>query len=275
MVRLTLGVPILLVGLQLALVGNQLSFDVTKLATWTNAEEVFALPLGTFALLAAVTSLIGLYHRSMLLNRQLEKVQEQIAISNKQLNRSEKQFELALNQFALAQKKENFVLYLEHRKLIESGVKELLSQTKGFNFSEDSRFGEYQLRFDKFYELAFPENAFNELKNFNLKSTAPHFESRYKDYIAKLEELHITAINKELNEQVLYFGLIEGLFSTGLTYKPKQKLTNESIVNLAVEALDEVVFISVVLLHFNLISEVSFGTSKSLIEQINEIIKEK
>ncbi|WP_283709812.1 hypothetical protein [Pseudoalteromonas prydzensis] len=177
LVRLTLGVPILLAGLQLALVGNQLSFDVTKLATWTNTEKVFALPLGVFALLAAVTSLIGLYHRSMLLNRQLEKVQEQIAISNKQFKRSDEQFKLAQEQFMLAQKqyslvytKENYVLYCEHKKQIEEHCEKIIN---GLRNREGIY---YEIDYEKMYRYSFPENSYNQMDNFSLKSVRTPFE---------------------------------------------------------------------------------------------------
>ncbi|MAD76929.1 MAG: hypothetical protein CML20_19460 [Rheinheimera sp.] len=169
LVRLTLGVPILLAGLQLALVGNQLSFDVTKLATWTNTEKVFALPLGIFALLAAVTSLIGLYHRSMLLNRQLEKVQEQIAISNKQFKRSDEQFKLAQEQFALAQKKEHFMLRIEHQKnvneLINQVINRLVSTIPHFKSLERVR---YEYNTHRLYSILFPEN---DTRNFDNTGT--------------------------------------------------------------------------------------------------------
>lgn len=177
LVRLTLGVPILLAGLQLALVGNQLSFDVTKLATWTNTEKVFALPLGIFALLAAVTSLIGLYHRSMLLNRQLEKVQEQIAISNKQFKRSDEQFKLSQEQFMLAQKqyglvyiKENYVLYCEHKKQFEEHCERIVN---GLRIREDRYF---EIDYDKMYRYSFPENSYNQMDNFSLNSVGAAFE---------------------------------------------------------------------------------------------------
>lgn len=171
MVKLTLGVPIILAGLQLALVGNQLSFDLTKLATWTNTEKVFALPLGAFALLAAVTSLIGLYHRSMLLNRQLEKVQEQIAISNKQFKRSEEQFKLSQEQFMLAQNqyglvfmKENYVLYCEHKKQFEDHCERIIN---GLRHREGRYF---EIDYEKLYRLVFSENSYSRMKNFSLHS---------------------------------------------------------------------------------------------------------
>ncbi|MDC3214822.1 hypothetical protein NQU47_19970, partial [Pseudoalteromonas distincta] len=61
--------------------------------------------------MAAITTLIGMYYRSLQLAHQLNKVEDQIEIANKQFSKSSEQFELA-------SRKENFVLFLEHRKAV-------------------------------------------------------------------------------------------------------------------------------------------------------------
>lgn len=214
LVRLTLVVPILLAGLQLALVGNQLSFDVTQLATWTNAEKVFTLPLGVFALLAAVTSLIGLYHRSMLLNRQLEKVQEQIAISNKQFKRSDEQFLLAQEQFALAQKKENFMLRVEHQKnvneLITQVINRLVSSIPNFKNLELVR---YEYNIHRLYSILFPEN---DTRNFD--NTGTYIKSDvFLNYLTPLMVFltHIKNKNKPILNIEHFSNIQNSLMSLG------------------------------------------------------------
>ncbi|MEI8705172.1 hypothetical protein [Pseudoalteromonas sp. B62] len=165
------------VFLQLALVGPQLSFDVRQLNNWVNFEKVFSLPIGLFALLGATTTLVGVYHRSLLLNRQLDRVQEQIAISNKQFKRSDEQFKLSQEQFMLAQKqyslvytKENYVLYCEHKKQIEEHCEKIMN---GLRKRSDRYF---EIDYEKMYRYSFPENSYNQMDNFSLNSVGAAFE---------------------------------------------------------------------------------------------------
>lgn len=269
LVRLTLGVPILLAGLQLALVGNQLSFDVTKLATWTNTEKVFALPLGTFALLAAVTSLIGLYHRSMLLNRQLEKVQEQIAISNKQFKRSDEQFKLAQEQFALASRKENYVLYLEHSKRIREELKEKVEDGSAFVATEEKNFGRINIEFNKFYEVCFPENNHQAVYAFGHEASDTYFEKQFKEYKTKLEELVPLVIERSIGIGDLYQSINRPLFDVGLSYLPnKRPNTDDQIRQLILESFKSLQYIYVLLLHFALVEKETYESCRDLCEEL-------
>lgn len=274
LVRLTLIVPIILAGLQLALVGNQLNFDLTRLATWTNAEKVFSLPIGIFALLAAVTSLIGLYHRSMLLNRQLEKVQEQIAISNKQFKRSDEQFKLAQEQFALASRKENYVLYLEHSKRIREELEAQVEDGSAFVATEEKSLGRINITFNKFYEVCFPENSHQEVYTFGYAANCTYFEKQFKKYKTNLEKLVPLVMERSIGIDDLYKSLNRPLFDVGLSYLPNQKPNNnEQIQQLLLESFKYLQYIYILLLHYALIEQETYESCKSLCEELENAFK--
>ena len=271
MVRLTLGIPIILAGLQLALVGNQLSFDLTKLATWTNTEKVFALPLGAFALLAAVTSLIGLYHRSMLLNKQLEKVQEQIAISNKQFKRSEEQFKLAQEQFALASRKENYVLYLEHSKRIREGLEEKVEDGSVYLSSKEKSLGRINIEFNKFYGICFPENSHQAVNAFGYEASDTYFEKQFREYQAQLEELIPLVIERSIRIDDLFKSLNRPLFDVGISYLPNQEpKDNDQICQLILESFKSLQYIYVLLLHYALVEEQTYESCTDLCVKLED-----
>tara|TARA_Y100000588_G_scaffold394532_1_gene515532 strand:+ start:851 stop:1744 length:894 start_codon:yes stop_codon:yes gene_type:complete len=271
MVRLTLGIPIILAGLQLALVGNQLSFDLTKLATWTNTEKVFALPLGAFALFAAVTSLIGLYHRSMLLNRQLEKVQEQIAISNKQFKRSEEQFKLSQEQFALAAKKENYYFYTEHCKKINEEVSEHINNLESFISENKNKYGRFLFDFRIFYELCFPENKYDSMLVFEHKAQDFHYEEQLTKYKEILSQLLLNSEFKRITNDDLYSCLIKNLFSSGLTYVPKYlDRDSDNKSKIIYEVFNSLEIIFQVLTHYRLVKVETCEQCKHLIKKLEQ-----
>lgn len=218
-VRLTLAVPMGLTALQIAFVGNQLSFDITKLSTWTNVEEVFALPLGVLALLAAITSLIGLYHRSMLLNRQLEKVQEQISISNKQSAKSNEQFKVSQEQLRLNQKKENFNLYIEHKKLVIGIIKEKLELCKMINprFTDDGLVDAIYIDEIIAYKFFYPDNSPIKMKIFDCDFTNTSSSLDTKLLIETIEKIAVKQIEKI--SIIPFWGGLEELAKTGFTFR--------------------------------------------------------
>ena len=139
----SIGFPVLLFATQVWFTWDQLSFNPSELYNWTNFQNTFALPLNSFALLAAVTSLVGLYCRSLLLSQQLKNVEQQITISREQSKRADAQFELA-------QRKENLVMFFEHRKQIMEEIDKLAQLYGKTKFFIDT---------GKTYQKLFPSNS--------------------------------------------------------------------------------------------------------------------
>ena len=113
----------LALGAQLYFTFGSYSTDLRNIENWKTLASTFSFPLGVAGAMLAITSLVGLYQRSLQLSLQLVKVEDQIEISNKQFSKSSEQFELAQKQFSLANRKENFMLYIEHKKAVKNTKK--------------------------------------------------------------------------------------------------------------------------------------------------------
>lgn len=181
LVRITFLLPIVIFFLQLFLTGKQLSFDVMDLHVWMNFQEVFKLPLGCFALMGAVTTLVGLYHRSLMLNKQLKKMTEQIEISNKQSLRSEQQLKLAL-------RKESLVMFLEHRRYIFDEWDSRIKQLK----SDMPDFASFQYSASNLYKNLYSLNSPTNIEQLTTVSPSQQVERILDDFSTK----HTTIINR-------------------------------------------------------------------------------
>jgi len=111
---LTWILPLLLLGAQFALVGNQIDYDVMKLSNWVGMEAAFALPIRLFVLMVTITTLLGLYARSLQFSEQLRLSKMQQNLAFEQLKIAQKQSDRLESQLSLYMKKESFLLYHEH-----------------------------------------------------------------------------------------------------------------------------------------------------------------
>ena len=154
----------LALGSQLWFTNGQLSTDLNNINNWKTLASTFSFPIGVATAMLAITSLIGLYQRSLQLSLQLEKVEEQIAISNRQFKNSNKQFRLSQKQYLLAHRKENYILYCEHKKQLEEHCNRVMNGMR-------NREGIYfEIDYEKLYRIVFPENSYNKMENFSLNS---------------------------------------------------------------------------------------------------------
>ncbi|MDC3188986.1 hypothetical protein NQU96_04480 [Pseudoalteromonas elyakovii] len=163
------GTPLTVTGFfiaQICATKGSFSTEFSSLENWKTFTETFNLPIGVFTAMAAITTLIGMYYRSLQLAHQLNKVEDQIEIANKQFSKSSEQFELA-------SRKENFVLFLEHRKavreLVELHIEALIPMQKRFLKEHDHVSG-IIVNYQVLYEKLFPENTVKEMKEFNFKT---------------------------------------------------------------------------------------------------------
>lgn len=163
--------------LQASFTWHSLSLDPTNLINWVEFRDVFSLPINFAAAAIAITTLVGLYHRSLQLAVQLEKVEQQLIISNNQFKKSEQQFLLSQNQLKIAQeqyklnqKKESFALFVEHKKYIKNVFEEIFEKYK-LSKNEDNIF-QLSVFHDVLYKSLFPSNSTNEILDLDIESNS-------------------------------------------------------------------------------------------------------
>ncbi len=207
------GTPIIVIAffiVQICATKGSFSTEFNSLDNWKTFTDTFNLPIGVFTAMAAITTLIGMYYRSLQLAHQLNKVEDQIEIANKQFSKSSEQFELAQKQFSLASRKENFMLYIEHKKAVKNRLDTYLNALVS---SCDALAGsaEYlpglELRNDSLYGRIFSQNTALEMTHFALEADIQVFQlsaSKIEEEFEKLFELdandiHIKDIDEILN----------------------------------------------------------------------------
>lgn len=168
---LTWFIPLIVFALQIVSVGSQLSFDITELSNWTNLEQVFTLPIRTFILMVTITTLLGLYSRSIQLSEQLRLSRLQQNLAFEQLKLTKKQSERLEVQLNLTLKKDNYMLYQEHKKQFNEHLNDLLKVSKEiFRLLSPLKKEILIIYREKLYKSIFPENDSIEVKNVELKS---------------------------------------------------------------------------------------------------------
>lgn len=187
---------------QICATKGSFSTEFSSLGNWKTFTDTFNLPIGVFTAMAAITTLIGMYYRSLQLAHQLNKVEDQIEIANQQFKKSEQQFELAQKQFELVNRKENFTLYWEHQKQIRSYIEEKIKLRKtNLEKAMKNEIPPIDFEFGRFYSAAFPENSPENMKNFSLLASEKHFDTGAQWFIRDLTEygpLHRSVFDIEL-----------------------------------------------------------------------------
>ena len=145
----TIIIPIILVIAQLYFTLGGYSTDIASVSNWKTLTETFALPITVFTGFVALTTLIGMYHRSLQLSEQLNKVERQLT---------------------LVERKDNFQLYFEHVKQFEFKCNYL---TKLY---QKGVFKDYFENFEasdliiidhqKLYGFVYPKNTIDNIKSF-------------------------------------------------------------------------------------------------------------
>lgn len=189
---------VLALGTQLFFTRGQYSTDLSNIDNWKTLASTFSFPLGVAGSMLAITSLVGLYHRSLQLSLQLEKVEDQLE---------------------LAKKKENFTLYVEHKKLIIEIIKEKFASLKNENDFKhlnvelvDSVYLDEILAYQYFY----PENLPTEMNLFDANLIAIKSSLDIKYLISALEYLKDKPIRKV--GFVLTRGIRKEIAKTGFTF---------------------------------------------------------
>lgn len=147
--------------LQLYFTRGSYSTELNLLNNWQTFTATFNLPIGIFTALAAITTLIGMYQRSLQLTIQLKRIEEQ--------------FELAQSQFGLSKTKENFMLFVEHKKVIKESVTSevniLLTATREVKAYRQSYKNGIEINFHRFYKNLFPKNTSESMNDFSLATS--------------------------------------------------------------------------------------------------------
>ena len=216
---LTWILPLLLLGAQFAFVGNQINYDVMKLSNWVGVEAVFALPIRFFVLMVTITTLLGLYARSLQFSEQLRLSNAQQRLAFEQLKLAQQQSSRLESQLSLYIKKENFSLYHEHIKRFESKLNSLLFLSKQmFRLSTKVESDSLVINTERLYSYTFPENSYNELKNANLKSDNFIFGEGFAVIdLDTLIELDISLEDVELEQQIKH--IVQNIFNIGIVIK--------------------------------------------------------
>lgn len=184
----TVILPIIVFGAQLFFTRGTFSTDLSNIENWKTLTSTFSFPIGVAASMLAVTSLVGLYQRSLQLSLQLEKVEEQIEIANNQFKRSEEQFELAQEQFQLAQQKECFQMFVQHRDII---IRNIDSSLKDIFEGMSHRDRELNVHYNEttLYTLLFPENSPQHFMNTSMFSCSDKGTQKWTELLANLTQL--------------------------------------------------------------------------------------
>lgn len=212
------GTPIIVIlffVVQILATKGSFSSDFSSIENWKTFTKTFNLPISIFTAMAAITTLIGMYYRSLQLAHQLSKVESQIEIANNQFKKSEEQFELAQQQFSLATRKENFTLYLEHKKAVENKVEIYLNSLVRMCDALMAKLDfvpAIDVHYDELYESFFPQNKATDVTHFALEvkeGSAKFAYSKIESDLKKVmsipvKEIHINYLT-EIN--IIYSGI--------------------------------------------------------------------
>lgn len=141
---LTFALPVGLVLLLIALNHQQLSFDLSNLNNWRSINDVYKFPFSCFSVGALISTLFGLRLRVLQTDLQLLKANYQIE---------------------LATKKENAVLFVEHKKDFKNvldGIFKEVCDISVITNPEIKYFKEsdFIVNFEVLYNWVFPKNSF-------------------------------------------------------------------------------------------------------------------
>ncbi|ETJ46323.1 hypothetical protein [Pseudoalteromonas agarivorans] len=199
--------PLVILAFQLSLVGNQINFDISKLNNWETIEVTFSLPIKVFLLMVTITTLLGVYSRSLKFSEQLRLSRLQQGLAFEQLLLAKKQAERVEEQLRLSIKKENFMLYQEHKKQFYEKLEDLLQISKStFRLSVLSEEENVLIFKDKLYSVTFPENSPKSVENISLKSSNIIYDkdSPLLD-LGLLNEVDRDMSDKQLEEKLRIF----------------------------------------------------------------------
>ncbi|TMP87549.1 hypothetical protein CWC05_06745 [Pseudoalteromonas ruthenica] len=201
--------------IQLYATKSSYSTDFNSLENWMTFTETFNLPISIFTAMAAITTLIGMYYRSLQLAYQLNKVEYQIEIANKQFRKSEDQFNLAQQHFELASRKENFMLYLEHKKAVQHKIKIYLSSlinTCDALMDKCEFFPALDIHYSTLYAKLFNQNSTANVTHFDLEIQSGSFQFPEIEIKKLLKELSTSSPGnihpKDLSEILDIYGKI-------------------------------------------------------------------
>ncbi|QTH73182.1 hypothetical protein [Pseudoalteromonas xiamenensis] len=118
-----------------------------------------------FQLCAAITALFGLFYRSLQTEEQLKKMDKQISI---------------------AEKKENFILYLEHKKQLNASLNYYMNDY--LKVSKDRKWLEASYDIDMLYMLCYPDNTPQNSSYFSSRAREPHLNNTFSDITEQISK---------------------------------------------------------------------------------------
>jgi len=192
--------PLLLATAQVYFTWNSLIFDPTNAILWSGIKEVFSAPIGSFAILAATAGMFGFKHRAKQLDLQ------QLG-SRKQSIMASLQFELATKQFKRIEYRENFKLYLEHRKWFREQLETYKNKIISVSINNKPISEGLLFKVDEniIYEMCFPNNSTtNGVKNIeiNLDAARKNFDNYWSKLDSFYRELYECNSSRKMNHEL-------------------------------------------------------------------------
>ncbi|WP_010604007.1 hypothetical protein [Pseudoalteromonas maricaloris] len=268
------GTPVVTISFfaaQLFFTKGDFSTNLSSIDNWSSFTKTFNLPISVFTAMAGITTLIGMYYRSLQLTVQLDKVEIQIGIANKQFEKVEHQFRLAQKQFNLSQKKENYALFLEHSKQVKEELNNKIVDAELFMLPHKPLLGKFTIEFKKFYSFCFPENSYAEVSTFNHAAKAQYFEDPFQTYETDLTGLVKLADERKISMKDLCDFINQPMTATGITYQPIKQLQNtDEIRGFMLESFRALPYIYLLLSNYNLVAEESAERCSILCREIEK-----
>ncbi|MBM4950838.1 hypothetical protein HYO33_23255 [Vibrio parahaemolyticus] len=192
--------PIILAAIQVCFTWNNLTFDPTNTMLWSRIKEVFSAPIGSFAILAATTGMLGFKHRAKQLDLQ------QLG-AKKQATMASLQFELASKQFKRIEYRENFKLYLEHRKWFREQLETYKNKIISVSINNEPISDKLLFKIDEniVYEMCFPNNSTtNGVMDIEmiLDKAQENFDNYWSKLVAFYQELYDCNCSRKMNHEL-------------------------------------------------------------------------
>lgn len=188
---LTFALPVGLVVLLIAFNHQQLSFDLSNLNNWRSINDVYKFPFSCFSGGALISTLFGLRLRVLQTDLQLLKANYQIE---------------------LATKKENAVLFVEHKKDFKSVLDGIFKEVCDISVITNPEIkyfkaSDFIVNFEVLYNWAFPKNSF-KAGVLTTEVNIEGIESLCNSLLTKSEKI-LETLNKQ-NENELKEAILSG-----------------------------------------------------------------
>lgn len=184
---LCIAAPILLLIVQLSVTRSSLIWQPSNPELWKSIKDSFSTVIGAFGILAAITGMYGFKFRARQLDLQQLRVSKQTILTRLQ-------YYLSQQQFLLADRKENFMLLVEHNKRVREHIQEIHKAILEAHDNVDIYKAKLFIYWPTIYDLMFPSNSEKKVVNLSLIAEKPLWPQ-------KVDELKRWA--RGLNEKII------------------------------------------------------------------------